>query len=119
MWQLNASASLCRMRTAAAILVLNTLRSALLAVAIGHSAFASGCTTGHHSFEMSRSFRNQVLAQLVSFRYWNETAACENEVYFLQVQQHERVASLHLLALIEPITVPHQEHACYSYWRQA
>ena len=54
---------------------LNMLSNGLLAVAVGHSAFASlldGCTTGyatgHHSFAMSRSFKYQMLAELVSFR---------------------------------------------------
>ena len=50
-------------------------------------------------------------AQLVSFRYWNETAAYKNEVYFLPMQRREKVASLHLPALGAALTVFVQGHA--------
>ena len=56
------------------------------------------CTTGHLPFEMSCSFRYQVLAQLVSFRYW-KNRGLQYEVYFLPDQLHEKVTSLHLRAL--------------------
>ena len=52
-----------------------------------------------------------MLAQLVSLRFWNETAAYMNDVYFLPNHLHEKVASLHLPAHGAAISVFAQGHA--------
>ena len=52
-----------------------------------------GCATGHPSFVMSKSFTNQVLAQL---ELWLNSDKYENKVYMLPKHLDEKVAKLHL-----------------------
>ncbi len=52
-----------------------------------------GCATGHPSFVMSKSFTNQVLAQM---ELWNHGERYENQVYVLPKHLDEKVANLHL-----------------------
>ncbi|HID45297.1 MAG TPA: adenosylhomocysteinase, partial [Chromatiaceae bacterium] len=49
--------------------------------------------TGHPSFVMSKSFTNQVLAQMELF---NQTGEYKNEVYILPKKLDEEVARLHI-----------------------
>merc|ERR1712186_285664 len=72
-----------------------------------------GCATGHPSFVMSCSFTNQVLAQLVLLKNWQETKAYKNDVYLLPKNLDEKVARLHLGSLGAELTVLSKEQADY------
>ena len=58
-----------------------------------------GCATGHPSFVMSRSFTNQVLAQIDLNTNFKGSKAYKNDVYLLPKSLDEKVARLHLPAL--------------------
>merc|ERR1712109_142876 len=72
-----------------------------------------GCATGHPSFVMSRSFTNQVLAQLDILKNWKETKAYKNDVYLLPKELDEKVARLHLPALGAELTTLTKEQSDY------
>merc|ERR1712107_199783 len=63
-----------------------------------------GCATGHPSFVMSCSFTNQVLGQLDLLANWEENKGYKNQVYLLQKNLDEKVASLLLPALGAELT---------------
>ncbi|MEI6744122.1 MAG: adenosylhomocysteinase, partial [bacterium] len=60
-----------------------------------------GCATGHPSFVMSCSFTNQVIAQIELFNY---TEKYPLGVYVLPKKLDEKVAALHLDALVVVLT---------------
>merc|ERR1711957_983423 len=72
-----------------------------------------GCATGHPSFVMSRSFTNQVLAQLELLKNAKETKAYKNDVYLLPKKLDEKVAALHLPALGAEMTKLSKKQAEY------
>merc|ERR1712187_969947 len=72
-----------------------------------------GCATGHPSFVMSCSFRNQVLGQLDLLDNWKNNKGYKNEVYLLPKALDEKVAKLHLGALGAEMTIPSKEQADY------
>merc|ERR1712151_1312733 len=72
-----------------------------------------GCATGHPSFVMSGSFKNQVLGQLDILKNWKETKAYKNDVYLLPKALDEKVANLHLPALGAELTKLSKEQADY------
>ena len=67
-----------------------------------------GCATGHHSFVMSNSFTNQVLAQMELSH-----AKLETRVYTLPKKLDEEVARLHLGRLGVKLTRLTQQQADY------
>ncbi len=69
-----------------------------------------GCATGHPSFVMSKSFTNQVLAQL---ELHQQGATYERRVYVLPKKLDEMVARLHLDALGVRLTTMSNEQAAY------
>ena len=58
---------------------------------VGHGAFVYGCATGQHSFLMSFFSRTRCLRSLDLTRYWKESTAEENEVYFSPNELDEKV----------------------------
>merc|ERR1712183_1067307 len=70
-----------------------------------------GCATGHPSFVMSRSFTNQVLAQLDLLKATEK--GYKNDVYLLPKELDEKVASLHLPALGAHLTTLTKEQSDY------
>ena len=60
-----------------------------------------GCATGHPSFVMSTSFRNQTLAQI---ELWKNSEKYDNDVYLLPKVLDEKVARLHLDKLSVELT---------------
>ena len=64
--------------------------------------------TGRPSFEMSRSFRDQV-----AFTCGKESAACETHAYLFPKRFDEKVAVLHLPALGAVLTFFAKEHAVH------
>ena len=69
-----------------------------------------GCATGHPSFVMSASFRNQTLAQI---ELWKNSDSYENKVYVLPKHLDEKVAALHLEKLGAKLTVLSKDQADY------
>ena len=69
-----------------------------------------GCATGHHSFVMSNSFTNQVLAQI---ELWKNHKNYDNKVYMLPKQLDEKVARLHLKKIGAELDVLREDQADY------
>ena len=69
-----------------------------------------GCATGHPSFVMSNSFRNQTLAQIELWQHHNKY---KNEVYVLPKHLDEKVARLHLAKVGVELDTLSEEQAKY------
>ena len=59
----------------------------------------------------SCSFTKQVLTQLDLLKYWQESAACKYDVFFLPKQLDGQVSAVHTLVLGAMLTVFADEHA--------
>merc|ERR1712013_189130 len=72
-----------------------------------------GCATGHPSFVMSCSFTNQTLAQIDLRENVVKNKGYKNDVFLLPKILDEKVARLHLPALLAELTPLTKEQADY------